>query len=269
MVSKEPEKDRVDKNPRARSNPFKSAIRLIFLTFVTFGLVLCYKIHGIFLRDEQRRVILASRYTHIWGKISTRVAGIKLEISGQPPVKCCFLAPNHTTYADIMILMAATRCVFISRADVEKWPVLGFGARASGQIFLLRKKQKGMLAVSEQICRRLESGETVCTFLEGTTSGKGLLPFRSSFLQPAIESGAEIIPTAIKWSSINPEINLAEDVAYWKNHVFFPHAFRFFGLKGLGAKIIFGSPVSSKGRDRKRLARETEKAVKTLLENDP
>ena len=58
-----------------------------------------------------------------------------------------------------------------------------------------------MHALNRAVRERLHAGETIGIFPEGTTSdGSLLLPFHANLLQPALDTGAEIRPVALRYS---------------------------------------------------------------------
>lgn len=95
----------------------------------------------------------------------------------------------------------------------------------------------------------------VCAFLEGTSTGHDrVLPFRPSFLQPAVAREVPVVPVGIRWRAAKPGVDLAEDACYWKDHVLGPHFWRLCGISGLEAEIVFGDPIETAGSDRKAVA---------------
>jgi 1-acyl-sn-glycerol-3-phosphate acyltransferase len=177
------------------------------------------------------------------------------------------LTPNHLGYLDILAVGAASGTLFVSKAEVETWPILGMLFRHSEGVGVARGSLRGVHEANEQIVERLSQGITMCVFLEGTSSGGGeVMPFHASLLQSAIDAGVNVVPTAIRWSSEDQHIDIAEDVAYWKDHTLIPHAWRVLGLRALSVEVVFGDPISTEGADRKALALSAHDSVTQLLE---
>ncbi len=93
------------------------------------------------------------------------------------------------------------------------------------------------------------------------------MPFHASLLQPAVDCGGAVVPVAIRWKAEDPAVDVAEDIAYWKDHTLVPHLWRLLGLRGVSAELTFGAPVNSAGKDRKALASEARTRVVALLES--
>ncbi len=49
---------------------------------------------------------------------------VQREVHGTPPTHGMIVS-NHLSYLDILCYSAAVPCVFVSKADVEQWPIFG------------------------------------------------------------------------------------------------------------------------------------------------
>ncbi len=247
--------------PPARASFFRATVRVGLIFVVTTAYYCVFLIHRFAFPDRTRRHNAALFWTHKWAKAYGRIANLQVVVKGSPPPAGTLLCPNHLGYADIFAIAAATRSFFVSRADAADWPLVGVLVRSSGQILVSRKRDRGLGVTAKQIEERLVAGQSVCVFLEGTsTGGDVVLPFLSALLQPAIECGARVVPAALRWSSPDPNVLVAEDIAYWKDHRFPVHFWRLMGLKGTRVEVVFGEACSP-GLDRKRLAAKLHKEV--------
>ncbi len=199
-----------------------------------------------------------------WAGLMCRVAGIRLEIRGPLPPPGSLIAPNHQGYLDVIALAAAAPMTFVSKAEVESWPIFGFLLRRADQIVIHRERSRRLLRSLQQVAERLRQGFSVCVFLEGTTSpGDDLLPFHPPLLQPAIDAGAPVVPVGVTWTADQPEVVVSRDIAYWGDHTFAAHLLRLLGLSGIGARICFGEPLASVA-GRAELAARLEAEVRAL-----
>ncbi len=66
------------------------------------------------------------------------LAAIDLQLSttGQFP-SSGLIVSNHLSYLDILALSAAVPCVFVSKAEVERWAIIGRYARWAGTVFVV------------------------------------------------------------------------------------------------------------------------------------
>jgi len=252
---------------RARSNPFLAIYRLMMFAAVTLYWYVVLITGRLVRHKHLQRRIWAQHVAQRWFQTCVRLIGLRVTDSGTPPVPGSTLAPNHIGYGDIFALGSVVECVYVAKSDMFSWPLFGTLMRASEQIAVRRKRARGLLAAAAQMKERLEAGQSVCVFLEGTSSGgTGVLPFHGSMLQPAIDARAQIVPVALCWRARVDGVDIAEDVAYWKDHVLVPHLWRFLGLRGIEVEIVFGAPIASEGRDRATLAAEVERQVLKQLE---
>lgn len=208
----------------------------------------------------------AARWTSRWSRSCLGILRIPVEVEGTPPTAPCLIAPNHTSYLDILALSSVYPMLFAPKADVADWPLIGHMTRMSEHVFITRRRTKQLQVTLREITERLSAGTSVCVFLEGTTTGGAdLLPFKPAFIQPAVESRMPVVPVGVRWWSENPAIDPAEDIAYWKDHHFPTHIKRLAGLSGIRVKMKFGEPIDAAGADRRELAPIVRDRVGELL----
>ncbi len=240
-------------------------VALLALAFITELILLCDVISR---RDPKHRLVHALGWTHWWCRWSARLAGIRLTVDGPQPPRGALLAPNHLGYGDIWAMGAATRCFFMPKAELQDWPFVKWLVGHSQQVFVSRQQSdRGLVGVVERLRERLSDGDTLCVFLEGTsTAGDKVLPFMPSLVQPVIDTRAVIVPVAIRWQCENPRVNIGEEIAYWRpEHTFGPHLWRFVGFRGVQCHVTFGTPIKPEGLNRKQLAAKTRERVVEML----
>jgi 1-acyl-sn-glycerol-3-phosphate acyltransferase len=104
---------------------------------------------------------------------------------GQPLQGGVLITANHTGWLDITILSAVKPVSFVSKSEVADWPLFGTLARLQRTIFIHRKRAQA-LEDRDTIRKRLEQGDALVLFPEGTSSdGNRVLPFRSALLSAA------------------------------------------------------------------------------------
>ena len=97
------------------------------------------------------------------------------------------------SYLDILAISSVTPAVFVSKADVRRWPLFGWFAAIAGTVFVDRERRHHVGQVNAEIEAALADGELVVIFPEGTSSnGESLLPFRTSLLEPAARGQYEL-----------------------------------------------------------------------------
>jgi 1-acyl-sn-glycerol-3-phosphate acyltransferase len=181
-----------------------------------------------------------------------RTINVELSVQGSLPTHGLIVS-NHLSYLDILAYSAAVPCVFISKADVEDWPIFGRYARWAGSVFVRRHDRADAARANVSIGESLKDCVPVVLFPEGTTTdGQRVLRFHSTMLQPAIDAGAPITPCAIRYELDDGDA--AREVCWWGDMTALPHMWNLLGKKSIRAKIAFGEPVGATS-DRKNLSR--------------
>ena len=105
---------------------------------------------------------------------------------------------NHVSWLDIYVINAWRPTPFVSKAEVRKWPVVGWLAHRLGTIFIHREKRRDAHRTMHEIVERVSSGGMVCLFPEGTTSdGTSLLPFHTNLFQAAVSAQCPVQPVCL------------------------------------------------------------------------
>ena len=231
-----------------------------------------YCVSAVLVARGLSRELVAKRersrhWTHRWLKRCVRIVGVEVAVFGESPPQGVMLTPNHLGYLDIVSLGSVYPTFFVAKAEIESWPFFGFLFRAGDHIGIARNRRRDVLAVKERIRERLEDKQTLCVFLEGTsTGGNRLLPFHSSLLQPGLDAGAHVVPVALAWRANRPGLRVIDDVAYWGGHVFLRHLWRVMGLRGIAVDIRFGDPIDTAGLERRDVAGRAREQVAAMLQ---
>ncbi|MBK8178033.1 MAG: 1-acyl-sn-glycerol-3-phosphate acyltransferase [Planctomycetes bacterium] len=241
------------------------AWRACALLAVTLAYFALWRVGVLFVgarSDRGRR--LRRRWMGRWARAVVRVIGARVEVQGPVPPAPCVLVSNHLGYVDIPVLASCTELVFVSKIEVRQWPLIGPAAAAIGTIFLDRSSRRAIPGVNAQISESLAASDRVLFFPEGTsTSGEQVLPFKSSLLEPAAQSGYPVFCAAVHYSTPSGEVPASQSVCWWGDMEFTPHIFGLLRLSGFRARVVFHAEPHV-GQGRKQLAERTEQAVVEL-----
>jgi 1-acyl-sn-glycerol-3-phosphate acyltransferase len=252
--------------PPAPSSPLRAAVRLPLILVAGVVWILAYLAgRPVFSGDRRRALAYAQRATGRWSRALARAAGIEVRVSGPPPPPGALLAANHVNYGDIAAIGSAVDCLFLAKDEVGTWPGIGPAMRAAHHCLVRRERTRALRAATEMVAERLAHGARVCVFLEGTTSDGSVLPFVPSFLQPALATGAPVVPVAVRWTCDDPAVVPARDLAWVNNFPLGMHVWRFAGRRGVRVEVTFGDPIAVEGRSRRDLAAEAEGCVRAML----
>lgn len=201
-----------------------------------------------------------------WTKSFVWISNMKIEVTGVPPKPPFFLVTNHLSYTDMAAIRAVVKGVFVAKAEIEGWFLGGRIVRDMGTIFIDRTNRRDIPRAGELIIERLDAGEGVIVFPEGTsTRGEEVLPFNSSFLEFAARRDIPVSYAAISYRTPAGELPASLAACWWEDISFFAHLWRLFHVSEYTAVIRFGeAPVVNK--DRKALAAELTGRVSDLFE---
>ena len=190
-----------------------------------------------------------------------KIFNFKTEVSGPAPTGGLIVS-NHLSYLDILVLSSVTPAVFVSKADVRRWPVFGWLAALGGTVFIERERRTHVGAVNREIESALSDAVPVVVFPEGTSSdGKNILPFRSPLLEPVAGGAHEISTSWIHYTLGDGDA--AQEICYWGDHTFFPHLLNLLDKQKIRARVCFGK-FERTTDDRKELAKQLQAAVEKL-----
>ena len=60
-----------------------------------------------------------------WARLVLGIIGMELVVRGRIPTAPAFVVSNHLSYVDVIVFRSILRCVFVSKAEVRSWPVVG------------------------------------------------------------------------------------------------------------------------------------------------
>jgi 1-acyl-sn-glycerol-3-phosphate acyltransferase len=198
---------------------------------------------------------------YLWVMSFVRVSRMRIEVTGVPPEPPFFLVTNHLSYTDIGAIRAVVTGIFVAKAEVRSWFLAGRICRDIGTIFIDRGNRRDIPRAGEEILQRLDAGEGVIVFPEGTsTAGTEVLPFNSSFFEFAARADLPVHYAAIGYTTPEGELPARTAVCWGVDISFFAHLWRLLKLPEYTATVNFGDePV--KDRDRKALAAELHRRV--------
>ncbi|MCB8874282.1 lysophospholipid acyltransferase family protein [Acidisoma silvae] len=190
--------------------------------------------------------------------------GMTVRVTGAPMVRdlpVVFIG-NHSSWLDIPVLGACLPACFIAKGEVGKWPVISIVSRLGRTIYVSRK-MAGAARENADIRNRLQVGDSLVLFPEGTTSdGARVMPFRSAFLAVA-ESDIphRLQPFSIVYDRLDflPVRRADRSLFAWFGDMdLASHFNRIARHRGLRATIVLHPPIDPKaGLTRKRLAQQT------------
>jgi 1-acyl-sn-glycerol-3-phosphate acyltransferase len=218
-------------------------------------------IFRVWLPGKSSSIEARAHWMQLWSCRFLRALRVQVQYRGNPPARGILVA-NHLSYIDVLVLGSICPLVFLSKAEVRSWPLIGLVTRFAGTLYIKRDQKSEVVRLGGELAPVVEAGMVVVLFLEGTSSdGQTVLPFRSSLLAPAAERGW---PATGAWLHYElPGGSVADEVCYWGDMTFGPHVLNLLSKNGIQAFVSFGSTVSE-GLDRKEMARALHAQVSML-----
>jgi 1-acyl-sn-glycerol-3-phosphate acyltransferase len=145
-----------------------------------------------------------TRIMRLWARVILILAGIKLEVCGKENLSkktSYIVVGNHQSHMDIPVVTVALPIPLriISKKELFKIPVFGWGMKAMGIISIDRFNQKKSiesLRQAEQVI--LKYHMSILAFPEGTRSPDGKIhPFKKGPFVLAINTGIPILPVSV------------------------------------------------------------------------
>lgn len=217
------------------------------------------------LSPEQREIRV-----QVWSRELLAHLGIRLEVHGPAALPGpLLLVANHISWLDITALHAARFCRFVSKADVQAWPLIGALASGVGTLFIQRESRRDAMRVVHHMADSLRAGDVVAVFPEGTTSdGVHLLPFHANLLQAAITAEAPVQPVALQFLETHGgQRSLAP--CYVGDDTLFGSVWRTVRARGITVQMVFGEPQPAVGRDRRTWAADLRATIEQLRQLPP
>ncbi len=135
------------------------------------------------------------------------LAAIRVEITGGELLEHWraegpwIFAPNHSSYLDILILLAAlpAEARYVAKGEIHSMPLVGLLAERSGHFAFDRNDASARVAQSAEIEEALKRGESAVIYPEGTfTPEAGVRPFQLGAFKAAVDTGRAICPVAMR-----------------------------------------------------------------------
>jgi 1-acyl-sn-glycerol-3-phosphate acyltransferase len=190
--------------------------------------------------------------------------GVALRVSGTPRRRATLVVANHISWLDILAINAVQPVRFVSKADVRRWPLLGWLVACGGTLFIERERKRDALRVVHQVAKALQAGDMVALFPEGTTSdGHALLPFHANLLQASIATETPVQPVALRFGDAHDAVSAA--AAYVGDTSLLQSLWWVVTARGLRAHVTWLPPQATAHLDRRALAERLREQIGVAL----
>ena len=214
------------------------------------------------IRPSERDAIIER-----WCREVLDVLSIRLNLHGETPperVSSVLFVANHVSWMDILVINACRRVRFVAKAEVRRWPLVGWMAARTGTLFLKRTSPRELARVTKSVATVLRRGHCIALFPEGTTTdGTALHAFHSGLFESAIAAEALVWPVAITYT--RPDGSRDPNLAFVGTQSLVSAIVNVLGRPTTQAQVSFSTPVTSATGDRRELTAWCHQAIEQSL----
>ncbi len=215
--------------------------------------------------------LLCRTLPRFYHRVCTRLMGLDVVVRGEQvsggPV---LFVSNHSSYLDISVLGSLIPGSFVAKTEVGTWPFFGLLARLQRTVFVERKARTSVDKQRDDIGGRLDAGDSLILFPEGTSSdGNRTLPFKTALFAVAARridghplTVQPVSVAATRLDGIPMGIAFRPFYAWYGDMDLVPHLWQAFRLGGMTIEVEFHPPVTIDGfSSRKALADHCQRVV--------
>jgi len=206
-----------------------------------------------------RALTIAGERGDQWGirtfsRLLMRCFGMRTIRIGTPLPGAVMFVANHVSWIDITLLHSQRAVGFVAKAEIARWPLVGWLASQAGTIYHHRGDNDSLHGVMHQMLQRLQDGSAVGVFPEGRTcNGRELGAFHARIFQPAVLADCPVQPVALKYGAGGEAQTV---VAFQPRENFLQNFWRLLGEPGRPVEVHFLAPThtTAEAGGRRRLA---------------
>ena len=239
----------------------------LLLLHILLGILLC----SLILSWNQHVVMKNGRepFAHgmirWWSTLLLRVFGMRSVRIGEPLADPVLFVANHTSWIDIELLHSQRAACFVAKAEIARWPLVGWMAATGGTIFHRRGSNHSLSTVMQVMVERLRGGRSVAVFPEGGTGYHGVLKtFHARIFQAALDAEVAVQPVALRFARDGRRII---DAGFREEESFVHNIVRLLGEAPMDAEVHFLAPVPASPDARRRMAELSRERIGAALED--
>lgn len=217
-----------------------------------------------FLDKSIRPGSVAAKYVLWWHKRICRIFGMKVKIDGKINEQPTLFVVNHISWFDIPALGSVVPVHFLSKDEVNSWPIIGWLAAKAGTLFIKRGEKGASTQSMQDIQSALTNGRHVIIFPEGTTTdGSSVKRFHSRLFQAAIDADVQVQAIALRYP--HPE-GVHPKVPYVGETQLIDSTLGLMSEASMEARLHFLPPIKASDYTRDELAQVTREQIVTLMQ---
>ena len=224
-------------------------------------------------RRDATREPLAQRIVRNWSRWMLRGAfGFRISNHGKQVQGPVLFVANHVSWMDILLLYTQRAACFVAKAEIARWPLVGWLAARAGTIFHRRGNAGSLSAVMAVMVTRMRIGRAVAVFPEGGIEHDDggitrVRTFHARVFQCALDAQVPIQPVALTYRRGGRSY---DDASFRPGEGFLDNFLRLLGTAPIDAEVRFLAPLTEPAEHgRRALAEAARSAIARSLETNP
>ncbi len=200
-----------------------------------------------------------------WLATVVKIVGLNVKVEGKIPAsnQASLWVANHASWLDIPVV-GSMGSGFLSKAEVRKWPVIGWLGEKGGTVYIQRGGKNASQIASQQIANKIHAGDNILVFPEGTITTAGdVRRFHARIFAPALDHHLAVQPIAVQYLNDNGEPHSS---VLWDDQSFMSSLLGILGETSIHVIITFLPLISAdECSERKQLAELCETQIKSIV----
>ena len=239
----------------------RSFLLLVLAVLGTPPTILCINRFGASIRVGRQS--LEEFMMKWWCGSVCRLIGVRVTLKGKVEAPPVLVVANHISWLDILVLHSQAVMGFVSKAEIARWPVVGFLARISRVVFHERGSHDSASNVAEAMTQSLKQDRRVAIFPEGGIHpGDEVKVFHARLFKAAVDVPCPVQPVMIRYQDKGarvPEMRFGRES-------FLINFFRILGRPTSECEVHFLAPLDARDRPRRELANAAQAVVAEAYE---
>jgi 1-acyl-sn-glycerol-3-phosphate acyltransferase len=199
-----------------------------------------------------------------WSRQLLAILGVRVRAGVFSIAPGTLLVANHVSWLDVIVLSMLCPADFVAKAEIRRWPLLGWLLERNDCLFVERRIGRHLLRLNAEIGERLARGRVVACFPEGTTSdGAALLPFRPALFEPAVRGGHRMQAFALAYRDASGQ--RCDAAAFIGQQSLWQSLWAIASQPGIVVTLRTGPAETGAGLSRRQAARGARDAIQMRL----
>ncbi|MBY5959903.1 1-acyl-sn-glycerol-3-phosphate acyltransferase [Membranicola marinus] len=210
-------------------------LTLFFGVLVVSIVVLSIRLIFAAEKNKQKIKFLARRR---FCKHANWILGVRLIVLAKRPPEGCYLyISNHRSFYDPVAFLSHLVANPVSKAEVSRYPIIGWGTRLTEVLMLDRGKKEDRQKMKFRIFESLRDGTDILLYPEGTThTGPGTGSFKKGAFESAVRAQRSVIPVAMEYPN---------ETYYWSDRPLYDQfLYQFITARNRSIYLSVGEPIS-------------------------